>query len=144
MASIRASISLKEGLTYEGRGLKMKKGETKYLTKKADIAYFQRQSRFKVVIIGDDNKPVPRPAPPAPSAVVEPDDGEGEGTEEGDDDDDDDGEDSGPLPWRVGMKKAELIAAAESRGMAVTTSDTNPEILKMLKEHDEDQGEGED
>jgi hypothetical protein len=121
-----ANVRLVVGSSYRARGYEFnKKGDTKMITNAGDIAYFAACSSFKVSMI--KAKPaVAAAASPAraPAAAPEPAEAKPEG----------------PLPWKVGMKKKELIASAESRGIAVSENDKLPEIIQLLKEWDEQQG----
>jgi len=135
--TITARVQLRTGTTFDGRGHKFKKGQVKILSNAADITYFQNQPAFKVSILSKAppvaaTTPEKRSAPPRDSSPplgnedATADEGSGES-------------DEGPLEWKPSMRKAELLAAAASRGMAVTEDDRNADIIQMLREYDEDQ-----
>lgn len=133
-----ASVKLLRAKSYTVRGYHFAKtGATKIITKPGDIAYFKNNSAFQVKYVGPDGKPLrPGAAPQAESPRAAP---HNEGSEDGSEDDTpDEGEEAqAVLPWRVGMKKAELVAAANSRNIAVTEDDRVPDIIQLLKEWDE-------
>lgn len=129
-----ASVKLIIGASFSGRGPKFKKNETKIITKDSDIAYYKGNSRFRVKMM----KEAPAPVAP-PRAAPKPQEAEKTGNEDGEDGDGDGDSDDGPLPWTKNMKKADLIVAAESRDIAVTSDDKVAEIVQLLTEHDEDE-----
>lgn len=125
----RASVKFTGGgASYTVRGYKFKKAETKILTNEGDIAYFKASSSFMVKDLVTS-----QPTESKPQAKA----GKSDGGDGGNGD-------NGPLPWKVGMKKTDLIAAAESRGIAVTADDKVPEIIQLLKEHDDSTAPAED
>jgi hypothetical protein len=138
-STITARVQLRDCATFQGHGHKFKRGQVKVLSNADDIAYFQRQSVFRVTILEtapaapSTSAPASQPPPPsAKPAVKTTDDGGGnEGSGET-------SQGSGVLPWKASMKKADLLAAAHSRGMAVTEDDRNADIIQMLREYDED------
>lgn len=148
MATITARVQLRGAESFDGHGHKFKRNQVKVLSNPADIRYFQMQPAFKVTILGKAAPAKPTTsAPPAPAGAAG-EGGQGDDAPEGEDGgseaetgegDSEDGEPSGPLPWKPGMRKAELLAAAESRGIAVTEDDNKATIVQMLREHDEDQ-----
>jgi hypothetical protein len=123
----RASVKLMRGSSYNGRGYRFGKSETKIISDDADIAYFKGNSRFRVTMM--EGAPTPTPAKSkaevkAP-AGTEPEDNSADGGD-------------GPLPWTKAMKKADLLAAAENRGIAVTPEDKVATIVQLLTEWDEE------
>ena len=139
-----ANVRLMKGRSYRGRGYTFThNGEIRTLTNAADILFFENNSRFQVkrmegTVASASPEAKKPPAKKPPAKKPEPEDGEDEG--EADGGEDTEGEAQGPLPWKQGQKKALLIAAAESRGIAVTADDTAAAIVQLLKEWDEDNG----
>jgi len=141
--TISARVQFRTGTTFDGRGHKFKQGQTKVLSNKADIAYFQNQPAFKVTILSKappvSAKEDPEKPSAPPRAAATPMEGEDDSSSDESGDGDESGTDGdGLLEWRPNMRKAELLAAAESRGMAVTEDDRNADIIQMLREFDED------
>lgn len=128
-----ASVRLLKGASFNGRGYTFKtNGETKLITNDGDIAYFKGNQRFKVTDLKGAAPAAPArkskpPAPPQPSTNTSDDDAGG----------------GGPLPWKGNMKKVDLIAAAESRDIAVTEDDKVADIVQLLREWDDENNGGE-
>lgn len=124
-----ATVKLMKGCSFDGHGHKFKtNGETKIITTDSDIAYFKANPRFLVKLM----KPA---AAPARSAARAPAASSNKNPAEGGD--------GGPLPWKGNQKKVDLIAAAESRDIAVTEDDKVADIVQLLREwDDENNGDG--
>lgn len=134
-----------------------KKGQVRYLSNAADIAYFKLQPAFKVQDL-DPHAPQPdrprrrgglpvKPGPQKPGAIVKkmervkmeppPPPPAPPASEP---------EPAADLPeWKPSMSKQELIEAAAARNIPVTPEDKKADLIELLRMHDEDaDGEGDE
>ena len=129
MAEASAIVRLIKGSSFNGHGYSFPtKNVTRVITNPADIQFFERNQRFKVVFTKPakgSKKPTPVAAAPPPPSTSPASNEEGEE------------EKQEPLPWRSNSKKADLLAAALSRNIAATSDDKAAVLVQLLKDHDD-------
>lgn len=125
-----ATVKLIGSESYDVRGYKFTKGQTRIITNDDDIKLFRYNPLFKTTV--EQNEVVVAQQITKPSAK------ESVANET---------TDNGPPPWKRNMSKVQLLKAAEARGIAVTSEDKVAVIVQMLTEHDnevEDESDDED
>lgn len=116
----RASVKLTGCASWEGRARKFsRRGDTKILTDTADIAFFKSNGNFIVKDLADAPKAKAKAKPAVPNPPPPSGDGKAE---------------DGPTPWKKNSNKATLIAACESRDIAVTDEETNGSLVALLED----------
>lgn len=117
---MKARITLLHAVSHDSRfGKFARKGQFVDTTDAGKIAYYQRQSEFSVSITAEPRAPKRAPESVPVAVAAEP------AIER--------------RPWNDKMNKADLLAEAKRRGIAVVDEDTKAAIVEMLTEDDSEE-----
>ena len=127
----KARITLLHAVSHESRHGKFpRKGAFIDTTDAGKIAYFLRQSEFSVSMLAEPKAKKPAVEAPVAVADAQPAKSEVAAPER--------------RPWNAKMSKAELLAEAKRRRLAVADEDTVKDLIEILTGDDEEQDENED